>query len=105
MVLDKIEPLLEMLALYGGHIVSTASLSPMWIDQARESGRMYVNEMGLGYVWEPPVDRFPETLEEVILFEKWFPLQVELPDGLKDYDKFVERIRDMQLERKQSKLN
>lgn len=105
MVLDKIEPLLEMMAMYGGHIVSTASLSPAWIDQARESGRMYVDEKGLGYVWEPPVDRFPETAEEVMLFEQWYPLPVELPEGLSDYDKFVERVREMQLHRKQSKLN
>jgi hypothetical protein len=79
-----IETLLELLALHGGKIVSTASLTPEWIEQARASGRMYVDNNSLGFVWEPDIKQFPETVEEVEWFEKWYPLPVELPEKLKD---------------------
>lgn len=65
--------LLELLALHGGQIVSTASLSPFDIEQARAGNRMYVDQNSLGYVWEPKIDKMPETEEEVKQFEKWFP--------------------------------
>ena len=81
---NSIKRLLELLAQHGGKIVSTAALSPEWIEQARASGRIYVDENSLGYVWEPNIDRFPETEEEVEWFEKWYPLPVEMPEHLKD---------------------
>jgi hypothetical protein len=82
-----IEVLLEHLAKYGGHIVSTNSLQPMWIEQARASNRMYVDDFGYGYVWEPVFKNgMPTTPEEVELFEQWYPLDVELPEELKTPD-------------------
>lgn len=79
-----VETLLEFLALYGGKIVSTASLKPEWIEQARASGRMYVGSDSLGFVWEPNIDKFPETVEEIDFLERWYPLQVELSEKLKN---------------------
>jgi hypothetical protein len=78
-----IEKLLELLALHGGKIVSTASLTSELIEQARASGRMFVDNNSLGYVWEPDIKQFPETEEEAEWLEKWYPLPVELPDDLK----------------------
>jgi hypothetical protein len=77
-----ITTLLDLMALHGGEIVSTASLNTYNIDQARASGRMYVREDSLGFVWIPKPD-FPETVEEVEQFEKWFPLKAKLPESLK----------------------
>lgn len=82
---EGIRPLLELLAAHGGTIVSTASMHPEWIDQARASGRMYVDDNSLGYVWEPDIKDFPETPEEVEWFEKWYPLKVSLPEHLKNH--------------------
>ena len=82
-----IEDLLELLALHGGKIVSTASLKPNEINQARASERIYVDSNSLGFVWMPKID-FPETVEDVKQFEKWFPLEEELPDELKTLDWF-----------------
>ena len=74
--MENINGLLNLLALYGGKIVSTASLQPIWIEQAKASGRMYVDENSLGYVWEPEFSRLPQTVEEVREFEKWYPLEI-----------------------------
>lgn len=82
--MEKIETLLELLAQHGGEIVCTASLNVEQINQARASGRMYVDANGIGFVWEPNLKRMPETDEEVEFFEKWYPLEVELPESLKD---------------------
>lgn len=82
----KISKLLKLMALYGGKIVSTASLDPEEIRQAMASGRMYVNKQGLGFVWEPPLLRMPRTEKEVKYFEKWWPLDVELPPALQNTD-------------------
>lgn len=78
---NDIRILLDLLAKYKGQIVSTASLDHVWIQQARASGRMYVDENGLGYVWEP-ISKFPTTDEEVELFEKWFPIEFKVPESL-----------------------
>lgn len=77
--------LLELLSTYKGSIVSSASLSAEQIRQAQASGRIYVDENSLGYVWEPEPG-FPTTEEEVKLFEKWYPLEVEMPEELKTFD-------------------
>ena len=89
--MNKIENLLELLALHGGTIVSTASLKPNEIDQARAGGRMYVDSNSLGYIWMPSIDAFPDTIEKVEQFEKWFPLDEKLPDKLKNLDWFFKR--------------
>jgi hypothetical protein len=80
-----ISNLLELLALHGGTIESTGSMDEMNIKQARASDRMYVDENGLGFVWMPP-GLFPESVEQVKLFEQWFPLEVELPERLNNLD-------------------
>lgn len=74
-----LEILLQLLAEHKGAIVSTASLSAMDIRQAQASGRMYVDENSLGYVWMPQITRFPETPKEVEEFERWFPIEEPLP--------------------------
>lgn len=84
-IMTTITTLLEYLAQYGGRIVSTNSLSVEDIEQARSGGRMYVDDNSLGYVWEPEIKQFPETTEDVELFEKWYPLP---PKNLKDIDFF-----------------
>lgn len=78
----SIETLLSHLAANGGEIVSTASLDTYNINQARASNRMYVNEAGLGFVWMPKAE-YPTTAEGVAEFEKWYPLDPELPESLK----------------------
>ena len=82
---DK-ETLFRFLAQYGGKIVSTSSLQPEWINQARASGRLYVDGNSLGYVWEPDITKLPTNEDEVEFFERWFPLDVELPEELKTLD-------------------
>lgn len=52
---------------------------------------MFVNEKSLGFVWMPKFEKFPETIEEVKQFEKWFPLDEDLPDELKTLDWFHKR--------------
>jgi len=89
--MNNIENLLELLALHGGTIVSTASLKPNEIDQARAGGRMYVDSNSLGYVWMPSIDAFPDTINKVEKFEKWFPLDEKLPDKLKNLEWFHKR--------------
>lgn len=75
--------LLSLLAQYGGSIISSNDLHPDLIAQARASNRMYVDEKSLGYVWEPPfAGRFPMTENEVELFERCYPIEVELPADL-----------------------
>lgn len=84
--MTTIESLLELLALHGGSIVSTASLNQNEINQARAGGRMYVDNNSLGFVWIPELKMFPDTVKGVELFEKWYPLEEELPDYLKNND-------------------
>ena len=85
-----IENLLELLALHGGKIVSTAGMDVQFINQAKASNRMFVDENLLGFVWEPDfygggkLFMIPETEEEVAWFDKWFPLNFELPEKLKN---------------------
>jgi len=91
--IPSIEHLLDLSAKYGGKIVSTASLSDYEIKQAIASGRMFVNESCLGYVWIPNEDDiFPETIEGVKQFEEWYPLDVELPDELKDFNNILAKM-------------
>lgn len=81
----KIENLLELLAKYGGTIISSNDLHSDLINQARSSNRMYVDENSLGYIWEPPfAGRFPENEKEIKMFHWCYPVPVELPEKLKD---------------------
>ncbi|MDP3442632.1 MAG: hypothetical protein Q8T08_07180 [Ignavibacteria bacterium] len=80
----EIKTLLELLAVHGGEIVSTGCLSIDDIEQARASDRMYVDENSLGYIWMPNFQKFPETEAEVDFFEKWYPLEIEVPKNLND---------------------
>ena len=77
--------LFSLLAEYGGSIISSNDLPPELIEQARVSNRMYVDEHSLGYVWEPPfAGRFPTTEEEVALFERCYPIEVEIPADVEE---------------------
>lgn len=86
-----IENLLENLALYGGKIVSTASLDPFDIEQARASKRLYVNERGLGFAWEPNFV-IPLTESQVIEFEKWYPLNVPITNTEEKWKKVMDAV-------------
>lgn len=90
--LIDINELLNLLALHGGEIVCSASLDTNDINQARASGRMAVTENNIGYVWMPNIMRMPQTDEEVQFFEKWFPLDVEMPDKFNDPDYIQKNI-------------
>ncbi len=80
----KIEDLLALLSEHGGSIINADELEPMDIEQARATGRMFVDENLAAYVWEPGIDEFPTTKESVAFFLKWFPLNIPLPEKLKD---------------------
>lgn len=78
--------LFDYLIEYGGEIVSSNDLSSEDINQARASDRMFVDESGYGFIWEPKIEKLPETDKEVMLFERWYPLQAELPYELRNLD-------------------
>lgn len=84
--IDGFSKLFGYLAEYGGKIVCSNQLSTEWIKQAVASGRMYVDDNSIGYIWEPEIKNFPETEEEVLFLEKWYPLKFELPESLKTLD-------------------
>jgi hypothetical protein len=56
--------LFELIAINGGAIVSTASLSPLRISQARENDQMWVDENGYGYVWIPKNEILDWTIND-----------------------------------------
>ena len=92
------EDLLEYLTLYGGKIVSTAHMEPMWIEQAKASGRLYVDEENRrGFVWEPDIKDFPTNETELDFLERWYPLPIDLPGEMNtiEYAKgIIERSKD-----------
>lgn len=100
-----INDLLALLAEYGGAIVSSNDEKPEWIEQARAGGRMYVDDNNLGYIWNPPLYDLPSTEHEAELFDKWFPLPIELPADLKDPEIFFKKLEARELNKKQQKLN
>ena len=89
--------LLDLLAQHGGKIISSNDLHPYLIEQARAAGRMYVDENSLGYIWEPPfAGRFPETDEELEMFDWCYPLESKLPEQLENADwvkKLLEEVK------------
>lgn len=75
--------LFTLLAEFGGRIISSNDLSPDFIAQAKASNRMWVDKNSLGYVWEPVFsDIFPETEQEVEMFERCYPLEIKLLSNL-----------------------
>jgi len=84
--MKTIKELLETLALKGGKIVCTAQLDVMEINQARASNRLFVDENGIGFVWDPNILFFPKTEKEIVDFEKYYPLEEPLPEKLKNPD-------------------
>lgn len=103
--MEQLQKLLNFLAEYKGCIVSTASLSVYEINQAKASGRIYVDENSLGYVWQPDMNKFPETEEEVELFERWYPLDVDLPEEINNPELFFKAIRKKEFIKNQIKNN
>lgn len=88
----SIDKLFSLLAKFGGKIISSNDLHADLINQARAAKRMFVDDKGLGYVWEPPfVGRFPSTGKEVEMFEWCYPLEVELPENL-TFENLMKRI-------------
>lgn len=84
--------LFDLLAKYGGKIVSSNDLNEIEISQARASSRMYVDEDSLGYIWLPAFyGRFPITIQEVEMFEWCYPLEVELPKELANFPNSLEQ--------------
>ena len=49
----KAAKFLKKLAEYGGAIVSSSSLTPEEIEKARQQKRMFVDDDGFGYVYQP----------------------------------------------------
>lgn len=94
--MKTIEHLLELLAEHGGEIVSSNDLQPELIEQARASGRMYVDDNHYGYIWIPPFKNgnyLPTNDEELNWLQKWYPIKTDLPDRLKDANWLFDKIR------------
>lgn len=91
--MKTLNDLLELLSTKGGSIVCSASLREDMVRQAQASDRMYVDENGIGFIWEPYIGRLPETDEELKEFERWYPLEIEMPEKLKTLDWFFERLK------------
>lgn len=95
--MKTINELLDLLALNGGKIVSTAALKPYEIENARQTGRMFVNEDSLGFVWEPecPISWFPKTSSEIRKLEEWIskyhPIDPPMPVELEP-ENFMKRL-------------
>lgn len=93
-LLKTAEELLTLTTIFGGSIKCTSSIDNYELSQARASERMYVAEDGIGFVWIPEFKNgFPETVDEVKLFDKYYPLDIEPPDELKTLDWFHKRIK------------
>lgn len=67
------EKLFDFLKQYGGKIISTNDMTSSDISEANSAGRMFVDNDGFGFVWEPKITKFPETIEEVEFYERWYP--------------------------------
>lgn len=98
--------LLEYLLIHGGKIICTSSLQPHWIEQARASNRMWVDENDYGFVWEPEFEHgdMPTTDKEVELFEWCYPLTVPMPESL-SAENVMRYIQLRMLEEKQRENN
>lgn len=79
---STIQNLLDLAAQYGGSIVFADTLQPYEHDQAEASGRIATDPSGRKFIWTPDIEDFPENEDEVDFFERWYPLDMEVPDGL-----------------------
>lgn len=79
----EMRDLFDLLAKYGGKIISSNDLHHDLVAQARASNRMYVDKIAWeGYVWEPVfANRFPTTEKEVIMFEQCYPIDPEISEA------------------------
>ncbi len=102
--MTDLQTLLNYLIEFGGSIVSSNSLKPEWINQARASERMWVDENGYGFIWEPEIKGLPVNKEELAWFERWYPLDVDLPDDLKNLD-IAKMVIERNLINRQKKEN
>ncbi len=75
--------LLNSMKKYGGSIVLMTSLDLYDRNQARASSRIFTDKTQTSYIWNPPARLMPVTDEEIQDFERWYPLEVELPESLK----------------------
>lgn len=80
--MESIQHLLDLAAEYGGSIVFADSLQPYEHDQAEASGRIAADASGRKFIWTPDIEDFPENEDEVDFFDRWYPLEMEVPDGL-----------------------
>lgn len=62
--------LLELLAVQGGKIVCSASLTPEEINNAREEHRMCVDESGIGYVYVNAPDYEQKFRECLVILKR-----------------------------------
>lgn len=90
--------LFDLLVEYGGKVVNTGTLPTIEIQQAWASKRIWVKpeynvgEFGMGFVWIPTFKNpFPETVEEVQMFETCYPLELLKNDGSKTPNDFADK--------------
>ena len=77
-----LQHLFDLAAQFGGSIVFADSLQSYEHDQAEASGRIATDANGRKFIWTPDIDDMPENEDEVDFFERWYPLEMEVPYGL-----------------------
>lgn len=82
--------LFELLKMHGGTIISSNNMTVDEINEARAGGRFYVDDDGFGFAWE--FVRMPITVEEVELFDKWYPFPVD-DSKMPTWDDIMRRIK------------
>jgi len=80
--MNTITHLIDLAVQYGGSIISADTLQPYELDQAEASNRLYSDANGHKLIWTPDIEDFPSNDDEVEFFERWYPLEMEVPDGL-----------------------
>jgi hypothetical protein len=84
---------LQLPLKFGGKIVSAEDVSPEELQQAKASKRVYY-AFGVSpvAVWLPNLI-YPETVEEVAQFARWYPLKYELPRELEVIEWYRRTVR------------
>ena len=77
-----LQHLFDLAAQYGGTIFFADTLQPYEQDQAEASGRIAIDANGRKFIWTPDIEDFPENEDEVDFFKRWYPLEMEVPEGL-----------------------
>lgn len=88
-----IQHLFDLAAQYGGSIVFAETLQPYEHDQAEASGRIATDVNGRKFIWTPDIEDFPENEDEADFFDRWYPLEMEVPEGL--FEEIMERINKL----------